>query len=257
MKKEIIGFDGNEEIIEKIIGYRFRDRSLLRQAFTRTSFCNEQNGRTSIPYQSNEVLEFFGDSVLSAVIVTYFVQNYAKRYRHGIYTELREGDFSNLKSRLSDKRNLAKTIHGIGLQRYLIMGEGDEKLRISEEMSVMEDLFESIVGAIYIDSGMDLPTVTRAVSGILDLSAFLKPGGGSPSHSPKNALQEYCARPGHRRGEPKYETVGERGPEHMKTYFRAVSVDGVVLAVGEGKNMKAADTAAAEAALRKLRELDA
>ena len=90
--------------IEKIIGYTFRDKSLITQAFTRTSFCNENGGA----YQSNEVLEFIGDSVLSVSIITFLMDMHAERYEHGIRTVFGEGDFSNIKSKLSDKKNLSE-----------------------------------------------------------------------------------------------------------------------------------------------------
>ena len=81
--------------IEKTVGYVFRDKSLLMQAFTRTSFCNEENFKAKIKHQSNEVLEFFGDGVLSLAIITYLLSECTERYEHGIKTELKEGDFSN------------------------------------------------------------------------------------------------------------------------------------------------------------------
>ena len=94
--------------IEKTIDYTFRDKSLLKQAFTRTSFCNEHSKESEIPYESNEVLEFFGDSVLSAAIITLLLKEHTKKYEHGIKTKLKEGDFSNIKSKLSDKKNLSE-----------------------------------------------------------------------------------------------------------------------------------------------------
>ena len=156
--------------IESKIGYVFKDKSLLCQAFTRTSYCNEQKSNTGSALQSNEVLEFFGDSVLSAAIVTLFMKGFSRRYENGIYTELKEGDFSNLRSKLSDKKNLSDATRAMGLEKYLRVGEGDEKQGIRNEMSVMEDLFESIIGAIYIDSDYNLKTVIRCVSRMLDIT---------------------------------------------------------------------------------------
>jgi ribonuclease-3 len=147
-------FENNIPEIEKKIGYTFRDKSLLRQAFTRGSFCNEINKREKENYKSNEVLEFFGDSVLSAAIVTALIKQKTKRYPHGINTDLNEGDFSNIRSKLADKKNLSDNISRLGLEEYLIMGEGDKKLEIWRERSVREDLFEALIGAIYIDSNL-------------------------------------------------------------------------------------------------------
>lgn len=234
--------------IEKKIKYTFKDKSLLIQAFTRTSFCNEnkRGGRTE--YSSNEVLEFFGDSVLSTAIISMLLTEKTERYEHGIHTELREGDFSNIRSKLSDKRNLSMSMAELGLQRFLQMGEGDEKLGIENEPSVMEDLFESIVGAVYIDCGMDISTVITTVSAMLDISRYFA-SEALPIQSHKNALQEFCADKKHRLPPPVYKTVSESGPEHKRVYERSVSVGDRVLAVGKGKNLKLADAAAAEAGL--------
>ena len=125
---------------------------------------------------------------------------------------------------------------------------------IEEEPSVMEDLFESIVGAVYIDCGQDMETVTQVVGRILDMSAFFRREQTPIIQSPKNALQEYCADRKRRMGAPQYETVQEDGPDHKREFVRAVFIDGVEWGRGVGKNTKAADAAAATAALEALRK---
>lgn len=237
--------------IEKKIKYTFKDKSLLVQAFTRSSFCNE-NRHGGRGYVSNEVLEFFGDSVLSTAIISLLLKEKTERYEHGIYTELREGDFSNIRSKLSDKRNLSQSMAELGLQRYLQMGEGDAKLGIENEPSVMEDLFESIIGAVYIDCGMEIATVIKTVSAMLDVSRYANENN-PPIQSYKNSLQEFCADKKHRLAPPVYKTVSESGPDHKKSYERAVYVGDRLVATGSGKNLKLADAAAAEAALEVLR----
>ena len=122
--------------IEKKIGYTFKDKSLLTQAFTRSSFCNEHRVRGGREIISNEVLEFFGDSVLSTAIISMMLKEKTERYEHGVYTKLNEGDFSNIRSKLSDKRNLSRSMAALGLQKYLRLGEGDAKLGIANEPSV-------------------------------------------------------------------------------------------------------------------------
>lgn len=243
--------------IEKKIGYTFKDKALLLQAFTRTSFCNENIGEGGIKYQSNEVLEFFGDSVLGTAIISVFMKDLSERYEFGIRTELGEGDFSNIKSKLSDKKNLSERIEELGLYKYFRMGEGDRKLGIEREMSVMEDLFESIVGAVYIDSGMNIGAVIRTVSVMLDVKKYI----GSSTRdkkttiqSYKNALQEWCADKKRRLPPPVYKTVGESGPDHKKIYERACYIGDRLYAVGRGKNQKLADSDAAEKTLAILTE---
>lgn len=232
--------------IEKIIGYTFRDKSLITQAFTRTSFCNENGGE----YQSNEVLEFIGDSVLSVSIITFLMDMHAERYEHGIKTVFDEGDFSNIKSKLSDKKNLSECITSLGLEKYLRMGEGDKKLGIEKEPSVKEDLFESIIGATYIDCGRNIATVMKVVSRMLDVSIYAVKN--PPTQSAKNALQEFCADKKRKLPPPAYKTLSEEGPDHKKTYERGVYIGDRLVASGKGKNLKLADAAAADAALKLL-----
>ena len=237
--------------IEKKIKYVFKDKSLLTQAFTRTSYCNEHAPSQKERYQSNEVLEFFGDSVLSVAIVTLIIKDFSKRYEYGVRTELGEGDFSNIKSKLSDKKNLSDRMRELGLSKYLRMGEGDRKLGVEDEPSVMEDLFESIIGAIYIDSGMDMPTVIKIVSGMLSAGEYMS-RKDVPTQSAKNALQEWCADKKRRLPPPVYTTVSEKGPEHKRIYERACSVGERTYAIGVGKNQKLADADAAEKTLKIL-----
>ncbi len=234
--------------IEKKINYTFKDKSLLTQAFTRESFCNE---RRSEGFKSSEVLEFFGDSVLSTAIISILLEKKTSRYAHGIKTDWNEGDFSNLRSKLSDKRNLSKSMAVLGLQRYLIMSEGDLKIGVENEPSVMEDLFESIIGAIYIDCGMNIKTVIASVSVMLDVSAY-QGAAEPPIQSFKNSLQEWCADKKHRLPPPVYKTLSETGPDHKKSFKRACYIGDRLYGVGEGKNQKLADAEAAKATLEIL-----
>ena len=254
MKKKSDTFISDIPQIEKIIGYTFRDKSLLAQAFTRTSYCNEHRGEGGIPLQSNEVLEFFGDGVLSVAIISLLLKDHTKRYEYGIYTKLGEGDFSNIKSKLSDKKNLSETTLRLGLEKYLRTGEGDRKLGISNEPSVMEDLFESIIGAVYIDCGMDIGRVTEVVAGILDTGSYASTT--PPIQSAKNALQEWCADKKRRLPAPIYKTLTEEGPDHKKVYERGVYIGDRLVAKGKGKNQKLADAVAAEEALAVLKAGD-
>lgn len=250
----------NTSEIEKKIGYKFRDKGLLLQALTRTSFVNEHKCGGTSPYQSNEVLEFFGDSILSASIVTLFIKEFSLRYEHGVRTKLGEGDFTVIRSRLTDKKNLSSRALELGLGEYLRMGEGDAKLGIKNEPSVLEDVFESIIGAVYIDSNMDLDTVNRVVAGMLDISRVVNADSKSATpnakRSAKNRLQEWCADKKRRLPAPVYKTVAESGPEHKKTYERACYIGDVLYATGSGKNLKEADACAAEETLKMLEDAE-
>ncbi len=240
--------------IEKKIGYTFKDKALLVQAFTRTSYCNENK---KAGYQSNEVLEFFGDSVLSAAIVSCFIDTHTERYEYGVKTRLSEADFSNIKSILSYKKQLSDRIEALGINKYLIAGAGDGKLGIIEQPSVMEDLFESIIAGVYIDSGLDMKTVIAVVKKLLDLSHFLKSEKKieeSAKQSYKNQLQEFLADKKRRLPPPVYKTESEDGPQHQKSYTRICLVGDEIVGRGVGKNLKTADAEAAKNAILYLGE---
>lgn len=245
-----MNFNENIEKIEAAIGYTFNDKSLLRQAFTRTSFCNEQS-RGKNKYISNEVLEFFGDSVLSASIVTLLLKGRTERYEFGLKTELDEGDFSAIRSNLSDKKNLSETTKALGLQKYLLLSRGDEKLGIENEPSVMEDLYESIIGAIYIDCGMELSVVIGVVERTLDVSAYAI-GNEAPKKNAKNLLQEWCDDKKHRLPHPEYRVLSESGPDNKKVYECGAYIGERLYGKGIGKNQKLAESAAAAVALEVL-----
>ncbi len=244
-----MNFNQHISEIEKKIHYTFKDKSLLTQAFTRESFCNERRGED---YKSSEVLEFFGDSVLSAAIISILLEKKTERYAHGIKTDWNEGDFSNLKSKLSDKRNLSKSMAELGLQKFLIMGEGDMRGGVENEPSVMEDLFESIIGAIYIDCGMNIKTVIASLRVMLDISVYSDRSTVPPMQSYKNSLQEWCADKRRRLPPPVYTTVSESGPDHKKSYKRACCIGSKTYGIGEGKNQKLADADAARLTLEML-----
>ena len=245
--------DENIQQIEEKIGYTFKDKSLLCQAFTRASFCNENRHGGAIIYQSNEVLEFFGDGILSAAIITHLISTRSKRYAHGIKTTLTEGDFSNIRSKLSDKKNLSRRINELGLNSFLIMGKGDQRLGIDAEASVAEDLFESIIGAVYIDSDFNMPNVIDVAARMLDLGEYLR-RAEAPMQSYKNTLQEWCADKKRRLDPPIYEIIAESGPDHDKTYVCACTVNGKRISEGRGRSVKAAQSEAARIALEVINE---
>ena len=248
----MLPFDREIERIQDVIGYRFRDLSLLRQAFTRESYCNEARQRGDRSIQSNEVLEFCGDSVLSAAIVSILMEGCSVRTDDGMLTRLDEGDFSIIKSNLTNKTMLGQKMKETGLYPLLLVGYGDRQKRIWEEPSVREDLFESIIGAIWFDSDRNMETVIGIVRRLLDTDEYLKKHSFATA-SPKNALQEWCESRTRRGTRFSYEKIGESGPEHDKTYTVRVTVmltdDTVLTAEGQGRNVKRAESEAAAAIL--------
>lgn len=145
------------DIIEESIAYEFQNRDLLQQAFVRRSYAKENGG------EDNEVLEFIGDKVLDIAVVKWLTDEYGfycsecddfddQNDCNEFCCEKSEGQLTELKKRLVEKKTLANIISTLGLHEFLILGKGDLKNRIHQEDSVKEDLFESILGAVALDS---------------------------------------------------------------------------------------------------------
>ena len=238
--------------IEAIIGYHFRDPALLRQAFTRKSYCNEARQAGDRHIQSNEVLEFCGDSVLSAAIISILMERCSHRSAVGLATELDEGSFTVIKSNLTNKTMLSRRVGELGLSQYLLVGRGDVKRGIGTQPSVMEDLFESIVGAVYFDCGKDMQVMTDLVGRLLDTDEYLKKNAVRQAASPYNALQEFCQA---RKLPFSFAEIEHFGPEHERTYVFACYVQDKEIARGQGGSGAKAKAAAAAAALPILEKI--
>lgn len=232
--------------IEKIIGYEFHDKALLRQAFTRKSYCNEARQRGDHGIESNEVLEFCGDSVLSSAIITILMEKCSERNEYGMITKLDEGAFTVIKSNLTNKSMLSRKMAELGIAHHLLVGKGDAKVKIHEQPSVMEDLFESILGAVYFDSEHNLPLIIDIVEELLDTDEYLEKHAVKQSASPYNALQEFCQARGLSFAFCK---MDQTGPEHQPTYTYACLVEDREIARGKGQSGTKAKAAAAAAAL--------
>ena len=147
------------KFIQDQIGYTFKNQELLVQAFTRRSYSMENGG------QDNEVLEFIGDKALDFVVVKQLSEefgHYSKKYQNwekrgkteetGTFiSDLDEGELTEIKKQLVQKNTLADAIDNLGIAYYLIMGKGDVEKNIQDSLSVKEDLFEAILGAIYMN----------------------------------------------------------------------------------------------------------
>ena len=152
------------KFIQDQIGYTFKNQELLVQAFTRRSYSMENGG------QDNEVLEFIGDKALDFVVVKQLSEefgHYSKKYQNwekrgktektGTFiSDLDEGELTEIKKQLVQKNTLADAIDNLGIAYYLIMGKGDVEKNIQDSLSVKEDLFEAILGAIALDSNWDI-----------------------------------------------------------------------------------------------------
>lgn len=232
------------EDIENSIGYSFCDKQLLQQAFTRSSYHYEHP-----EIRDNEVLEFVGDSVLSLSVVNILCDRYTERNGSGMYASKDQGELSAIRSDLVNKQYLAQQVSDLGLQYYLMMSIGDKLQNFENSQSVLEDLFESIVGAIYIDTNKDLKKTQKVVSKLLGIQNFLDQNNGNIHISYKNDLQELCQKYSYNL--PRYNTSCTNGKDFICVcivqdgdFYREVS--------GTGSNKKYAESNAAKAMLELL-----
>lgn len=157
-----------ETVVQNQIGYTFENPKLLRQAFVRKSYSAENGG------ENNEVLEFIGDTVLSAAVMRYLTTKYGndlhiqdkippsfrvQQEPEEFHSEKNEGELTRIKQKLVEKKTLAKRIEELGFEEFLIMGKGDIELNMSEQPSVKEDLFEAILGAVALDTNFNYETI--------------------------------------------------------------------------------------------------
>lgn len=221
--------------IEETIGYEFADKQLISQAFTRSSYHNEHPED-----QDNELLEFIGDSVLSIIVVNILIDKYSGRDGSGLYSCLDEGDFSMLKNSLVNKQFLAKQMNKLCLNNYLRMSIGDEAQDVCNSKSVLEDLFESIVGAIYLDTNRNLKKTEEVVMKILNIDKFLHERDGKTHISYKNDVQEWCQRNGFEL--PTYNTQQISSSFISCCELTEIEIQGR----GKGRSRKEAETNAAK-----------
>ena len=222
--------------IEQTIGYQFKDKQLISQAFTRSSYHYEHPEE-----QSNEVMEFVGDSVLSLLVVDNLLDRYTDKNGGGLYSCMNEGDLSSIRSFMVNKSFLAKKMRKLGLHQYLRMSIGDEKQGIENSISVLEDLFESIVGAIYLDVGRNISKTKEIVIPLLEIDYELDEYDGKIKISYKNLVQEWCDKYGYSR--PIYETYQTCDGFVSTCYIREIND---AKGEGKGRNKKEAENNAAD-----------
>ncbi len=149
------------EKIEKTIGYTFRDKTLLKQALTRASYTDE-----NFEAKNNEVLEFFGEAILSYVVSTILLDRCTGRDDNGLFSYMSEKDFISMRSGCTNNAYLAKKMRALNLGQYLLVGGDEESAELRESDEALAGLAESIVSAVYLDCERDLETV-RAIASYL------------------------------------------------------------------------------------------
>ncbi|GIU87245.1 MAG: ribonuclease 3 [Acidimicrobiia bacterium] len=222
------------ESLEAALGVGFTDRELLVRALAHRSWCAEA-GET----ESNERLEFLGDSVLGLVVTDYV-------YSH--FPHLPEGHLSEVRAGVVNSRVLAEVAHEVGLGRHVLLGKGEDAAGGREKQSILADAFEAVVAAVYLDAGFD-----RAREVVLRLLAdrIAEAAAGPGGRDYKTRLQEYAA--ARSLGRPRY-VVRDEGPDHAKHFYATVLVGDRPCGEGEGRSKKQAEQAAAWVAWTRLRE---
>lgn len=217
------------------MGYFFHNPELLAQAMVHRSWIV---GRELESWQTNERLEFLGDSVLNMLTTEWL-------YRH--YPEHSEGELSKMKSAIVSGKALAECARQMGLGPYLRVGKGEARTGGRERESLLADAFESVMGAIYLDGGHEpcrkllekalFPQIPHILSGA-EFTNF------------KSLLLESMQAQG--MGMPTYEVIAESGPEHLKEFHVQVLMDGQILGEGKGTSKKKAEQEASHMALAKI-----
>ena len=220
------------ESLENRLGYRFRNRELLAEALNHSSHANEHRGGLG----SNERLEFLGDSVLGFVSAEYLFRG---------HPDLPEGDLTRIRAALVCEQSLYEVARKLNLGAYLRLGRGEESGGGRTRTSILADATEAVFAAVYLDGGIG--SARKIIQHfILSREAAVVHAG----RDYKTALQELVQRES---GQVlAYQLLGERGPDHAKTFSMEVCLNGQPIGSGEGRSKKEAEQAAAKAAVAKL-----
>lgn len=227
------GIMQNIKDFQEVIGYRFRQEGLLRQALTHSSYANEKHMKK---LSDNERLEFLGDAVLELITSDFLYDAYPQRP---------EGELTKLRASIVCEPTLAMCTAEIGLGGYLLLGRGEEHTGGRTRDSILSDALEAVIGAIYLDGGFASAKefVLRFILKDIENKHLF--------YDSKTILQE-AVQGEHR--ELKYVLTAESGPDHDKSFCVEVHIDGVCAGAGSGRTKKAAEQEAAYRALLDIRK---
>lgn len=224
--------------LEEKIGYTFRDRTLLENALTHSSYANEHRDK-GMP--SNERLEFLGDSILGLVVADHLYRN---------RPDLPEGDLTRIRAALVCEGSLVEVAKSLDLGSYLKLGRGEESGGGRKRPSIQADAVEAMLAAVYLDGGIG--QARKLIHNLILNQEREKIANGRDF---KTALQELVQRES---GQVlSYRLVGESGPDHAKCFSMEVLLNGQPIGAGEGRSKKEAEQAAAKAAVGKLEKAKA
>lgn len=221
-------------LLEERIGYHFENPALLKQAMTHSSFTNEQRIRKQENY---ERLEFLGDAVLELVSSEFLFRE---------HMDMPEGELTKMRASMVCEPSLAFCAKDLELGEFMLLGKGEENTGGRTRDSLTCDVMEAVIGAIYLDGGMEQAKrfINRFIlSDLEDKQLF---------YDSKSNLQELIQ--GKLKKDYSYELLEMSGPEHDKVFHVSVQMEGEILGKGEGKTKKAAEQQAAYKALLLLRD---
>ena len=219
--------------LEKAIGYRFSNITLLQNALTHSSYANEC-WHDSL--KSNERLEFLGDSILGMVVAEYLYRNFPSRT---------EGELTKMRADMVCEKALARVADRLKLGSYLLLGHGEEQTGGRERASILADAVESVIAACFLDGGM------VAAQSFIDRFVLRDvPVTKLQNVDYKTQLQELVQQK--KNQVLSYDLIGESGPDHDKRFEVALTLNGKVVGTGSGSSKKRAEQAAAAVAIRTL-----
>jgi len=223
--------------LEKKLKFKFNDPWLLKNALVHRSWVNE-NRKSGLA--NNERLEFLGDAILGFWVT---------KKLFNLFPKLPEGSLTNIRASLVRTENLARKSKELGIDQALMLGKGEEQGGGRENISLLADVFESVLGAIFLDQG--LAKTEKFLSRIL-LVELKKAGEKGDIKDAKTMLQETIQE--NNKITPRYQVLKEIGPEHHKIFHIGVYVGKNKLATGQGHSKKEAEEAAAAQGLTVLRK---
>ena len=223
------------EQLEKTIKYSFNDKSIIRTALTHSSYANEQKAR-KIVCQCNERLEFLGDSVLSLVVSEFIYEKYRDKP---------EGDLTKIRASVVCSRSLSSLANEIKLGSYLLLGKGEEETGRTNP-KILENAFEALLAAIYLDSGHSKEQVAKFLLPIIEKEIVFA-SKDEMAYDYKTTLQQFIQSIG--TDKLQYVCVKESGPDHAKIFEVEVRLNSNIIGHGSGKTKREAEQMAAKEAL--------
>lgn len=219
---------------EKIISYEFKDKNLLKKAFSHSSYANEKRKQG---IESNERLEFLGDAVLELVISEYIYKNFPK---------MPEGELTKFRASIVCETTLAQEAKRLNIGKLIMLGKGERVTGGETRNSILADAFEAIIGAIFLDSGIEC--AKDYILGIMK-PVIINLQKSFRTMDYKTYLQEIVQSAS--KETVRYEIIGEIGPDHDKQFIAQAIHDGEILGEGRGRTKKEAEQFAAYEALKK------